>query len=460
MTISLNEGGSAVARSSAPNLSRSGDEIDVQLASARNAYTERYPLSRAAYEDARTALPGGSTRTVLTSSPFPIVMERAEKGRLYDVDGNAYVNVLSEFTAGLFGLGFPTIKSAISSALDRRMNYGAHSKDEARFSQLLRRFLPNCEKFRFTSSGSEANTLAIAAALAHTKRKKVLVFDGGYHAGGLSFNAPSAPLNLPHQFVVATYNDVEETRRIIREVGEDLGAVMLELMLGSGGGVPGDPEFISMLRDETKAVGATLIFDEVQTSRFGIGGLQKKLGVTPDLTTVGKFLGGGLPFGAVGGCDEIMMRFDWAQPGAWSHPGTFNNHVLTMAAGCAALETLLEPGFLEALNERGDQFRERLNVLGDTAGVGLQAKGVGSIFTIHWSETPLKTVEEIRRVDGRLRDLLYLHLIENGIWAARRGLMALNVDLGERELSTVENVVGEFISRYASILPRSAKGRG
>lgn len=424
------------------------------LFDAQQAFKRRYPKSYAAYQSAKTALPGGSTRTVLVMNPFPLIITRGVGSRLYDLDGYEYINVLSEYTAGLFGAGHPHIKEAVKNALEDGMNFGAHGANEARFASLLRQFLPNCERFRFTSSGSEANTLAVAAGLAHTKRKRVLVFDGGYHAGALSFSTQKASLNLPHDYIVASYNDVERTREQIRDAGDTLGVVIVEPMLGSGGAIAGTSEFFSMLRKETTASGAVLLFDEVQTSRLGVGGHQAYLGVVPDLTTVGKYLAGGMPFGAVGGRFEIMDRFNWERSDAWAHPGTFNNHTLTMASGVAALELLLNSDILDDLNRRGEALRERLNVLGRKAGIGLFATGLGSILTIHWSSDPVRTVMDVRNVDMRLRELFHLYLLENGIWAARRGLVALNIDVSDADLEKVEGAVDGFMQRYASVLPR------
>ncbi|MEJ7721604.1 MAG: aminotransferase class III-fold pyridoxal phosphate-dependent enzyme [Ilumatobacteraceae bacterium] len=193
-----------------------------------------------------------------------------------------------------------------------------------------------CERFgiervRFTNSGTEANLMAIATAQRATGRRTVLVFDGGYHGGVLSFAAGPSPTNVPHRFVVAPYNDLAATRASIAQHGDDLACVVVEPMLGSGGCIPATAEFLRGVVESAGEVGAVCIADEVMTSRHGRRGLADLLGVRPDLTTYGKYLGGGFSFGAFGGSVDLMDQFDTARPSYLGHAGTFNNNVATMA---------------------------------------------------------------------------------------------------------------------------------
>jgi glutamate-1-semialdehyde 2,1-aminomutase len=179
--------------------------------------------------------------------------------------------------------------------------------------------------------------MAIVTALAVIQRTKILVFREAYHGGVLVFTGGGSPINVPFDYVLADFNEVESTAALIRQHGHDLAAVIVEPILGAGGNIPGTAEFLSMLRTETERVGALLVFDEVKTSRCGAGGMQGLTGIRPDLTTLGKYLGGGLSTGAFGGRKEIMARYDHRAEKAFKHAGTFNNNICSMMAVYAAL---------------------------------------------------------------------------------------------------------------------------
>ena len=269
-------------------------------------YVDRNPRSAARHERATKSMPGGNTRSILHFEPFPLAFERGEDAYLWSLDGDRYVDFLGEFTAGLYGHSQQVILDALRDALDRGLNFGSVNDLEPRLGELICARFPSLDLVRFTNSGTEANLMAIALAVAVTERRKILVFRGGYHGGVLTFGETPSPVTVPHDWVLADYDDVDGTRSLIREHGPDLAAVLVEPMLGAGGCVPAGPEFLEMLRAETSASGALLIFDEVMTSRLAPGGLQSLVGVTPDLTTLGKYLGGGLSFGAFGGRADLM----------------------------------------------------------------------------------------------------------------------------------------------------------
>lgn len=285
--------------------------------------------------------------------------------------------------------------------------------------------------------------MALAAATAFTKRRKILVFEGGYHGGVLMFAHGNSPVNVPHQFVIAPYNDLARAREIIAANREDLAAILVEPMLGAGGCVPGTPEFLAGLRAATDETGAVLIFDEIQTSRLSVGGRQKLLGITPDMTTIGKFFGGGLAFGCFGGRRDIMALFDPRQPNALGHAGTFNNNTLTMAAGCAAVTKLLTAENLDALNARGDAFRERMNATFAATQAPFYASGLGSIMNIHPRGAP-------GDVD-LMRKLLFFDLSKAGIYIAQRGLIALSLPIGHLEIESFFAALGRFLNDRRSV---------
>jgi glutamate-1-semialdehyde 2,1-aminomutase len=223
-------------------------------------------------------------------------------------------------------------------------------------------------------------------------------------------------------------------------------------MLGGGGGFPATAEFLALLREETRAQGALLIVDEVMTSRLAPGGLHRELGVDPDLMTVGKYLGGGMSFGAIGGREEIMARFDPRRPDAWGHAGTFNNNVATMAGGHAALTQVLTPEALAALNARGDRLREMMNAAARDLDVPAVATGRGSILAYHFAPGPVSAPHEVPATPPGLRTLMHLGLIERGFHSARRGFLSLSLPLSDADVDAFAAAFREVLSRNAPLI--------
>ncbi|BBG01882.1 MULTISPECIES: aminotransferase class III-fold pyridoxal phosphate-dependent enzyme [Pseudonocardia] len=431
-------------------------ELTHRVHELRAVYEKANPRSAERHLRARTVMPGGNTRTTLHYAPFPLVFTGAAGATLRSLDGDDYLDLLGDFTAGLYGHSHPVLRAALNRAVDAGTTFGGHNDDEDSFvAELVRRF-PSLELARLTNSGTEANTLALAAAVAHTGRSTILVFRGGYHGGVLDFTAPQRPLNLPHRFRVCDYADPAAAAAAIRECGEDLAAVLVEPMQGSAGCIPADPELLRTVRAATAEVGALLVFDEVMTSRLGPGGLQQELGITPDLTTLGKYLGGGMTFGAFGGRADIMRRFDPGVPGAWGHPGTFNNNTLTVAAGLAGLVQVLTPEVLADLNTRGDRLRGRLVELFRAADLPFTATGSGSLMTIHPVRGPVRSVADLAAADDQLRELLFLHLLGERIWIARRGFIALTLAVTDADCDALVASVDRFAHRHGDTVRRHA----
>jgi glutamate-1-semialdehyde 2,1-aminomutase len=385
-------------------------------------YVERNPESKRLHEERARYMPGGNTRTVLHVPPFPLTILRAEGARIWDADGHEYLDFLGEYTAGLYGHSHPVILAAIREALEDGIVLGAPNRYELELARAICARFPSVELVRFCNSGTEANLMAVSLARAATGRSKILVFENGYHGGVFYFKAGGSPLNAPFEFVVGTYNDLGAAEL----VDDDTAAVLVEPVQGSGGVIPGDQAFLQTLRDATRERGALLIFDEVMTSRLAVGGMQEVLGIHSDLTTFGKYIGGGLAFGAFGGRRDLMIRFDPSRPDAFQHAGTFNNAVLTMAAGVAGLTKVYTSDEVARLNALGDRLRERLNAVGDW----LHATGYGSMVGLH--------------AEGELLSLLHLHLLEHGYSYARRGFVALSLPLTEDDVDGFADAVERF----------------
>jgi glutamate-1-semialdehyde 2,1-aminomutase len=426
------------------------EAVTAALAEARAAYVDRNPISAATHARAEAVMPGGNTRSVLFYEPFPLVMARGEGCYLWDADGHHYLDLLGEFTAGLYGHSHPVIRAAIDKALDAGLSFGAHNLMEPELARLICDRFASIEQIRFTNSGTEANLMALAAAKAFTGRSRILVFRGGYHGGVLTFAAGQSPANVPHHVILGDYNDAEGARRLIAENAAELAAVLVEPMQGAGGCIRGEPGFLAALQEAARSAGALLILDEVMTSRSSGGGLQALLGLTPDLTTLGKYLGGGMSIGAFGGRAEVMAVYDPRRPGSMPHAGTFNNNVLTMSAGIAGLTEVFTPEAADALRERGERFRDRLNALCQGEGAAMQFTGCGSIMAVHFTAAPIRSVADTAGADTRLRDLFFFDMAAAGVYFARRGFMALMLPIGEPELDqALEAVRGFLVTRRA-----------
>jgi glutamate-1-semialdehyde 2,1-aminomutase len=307
------------------------------------------------------------------------------------------------------------------------------------------------ELLRFTNSGTEANLLAISAALATTGRRRVMAFAGGYHGGVFVFSG-AANINVPFDWVIAPFNDTETTLALLEANAADLAAVILEPMLGGGGCIPADHGFLHALRAATERHGILLILDEVMTSRLAPGGLQSVSGVRPDLMTLGKYVGGGMSFGAFGGRPEVMARFDPADQHALPHAGTFNNNVLTMSAGLAALTEVYTPEAALALNEMGERLRGRLNAVARAAELPVHFTGYGSMLAVHMTPVAPRTPADAAHGNARARDLFFFDMLRDGFWLARRGMMTLSVPLTGADMDRCVASFGEFVATRGPLL--------
>ncbi|KAI1426831.1 class III aminotransferase [Xylaria sp. FL1777] len=476
------------------------DNIQAAYAEAEVRYKAANPASRTAHETATASLPGGNTRSVLHWEPYPLCISSAEGYTLHDVDGHAYVDLLGEYSVGLYGHSHPVLLAAIAETVQRGLSYGGPHAAEARLAALIKQRFQSIERIRFTNSGTEANLMAVAAAKAYTGRHrgKVIVFEGAYHGGVFVFPVGCRhvwgvgddktrkeskydvlrALNAPHDFLVATYNDAASVDALLASVSESNGdgdgvaAILLEPMLGSGGGVCATPAFLSHLRRRADELGALLIFDEVMTSRmYGGSGIQSELKlelehVRPDLTTLGKYIGGGMSFGAFGGRRDVMALFDPRRgPAALPHAGTFNNNVLTMNVGAAGLEGVFTPDKARELHALGDEVRGRINGFADGGDAGrrrrtLRVLGCGSILVFHFTRTALEDIASpadwVGDEDPRLLDLFHLEMLNEGFYLARRGYVALSIALlgedGRRQLERFVEAVRSFVGKFRVLI--------
>jgi glutamate-1-semialdehyde 2,1-aminomutase len=400
------------------------DRFGAQLAAARERYAAKRPHSQALFEQACRVLPGGSTRSVLDFHPFSFRVAHAQGSRLVDVDGLEYVDFLGDYSAGLLGHDPGPVAAGVRAALERGWSFGATHVDEIRLAELVCRRFGSIDQVRFTNSGTEANLMAIQLARHGTGRDRIAVFDGAYHGGLLYFGHGGEALRAPFDYVRLPYNDIDGVRNA---VDDSVAALIVEPMMGAAGCIPAEPGFLDGLRDVCDRAGALLIFDEVMTSRMSSGGVQLRSGVHPDLTTLGKYLAGGMTFGAFGGRADLMAAFDPHQGGELTHGGTFNNNVVSMAGGVAALSELLTADVLDALYERGEELRTRVAPILSRSALPLTVTGMGSMFAIHTVTGPVRSPVDLVAADQVLKELLFHHLVERGIFLAARGFVAMSL---------------------------------
>ncbi|SJZ69661.1 glutamate-1-semialdehyde 2,1-aminomutase [Enhydrobacter aerosaccus] len=428
--------------------------LDDTLSEAHARYERANPRSQAVHLEACNAMPGGNTRTTLFHGPFPLALESGQGGRVRDVDGHAYIDMIGEYSAALYGHSHPAIRAAVEAALARGLNLGGHGIAEARLAQLVCARFPSIELVRFTNSGTEANLMAVATAKAATGRKRVMVMNGGYHGGLMYFGGGGSPVNAPHDYLLGRYNDVEGTVALIEAHGPELACILVEPMLGAGGCIPATPAFLGAVREAASRVGAVLIFDEVMTSRMSAGGRQAMLGIAPDMTTLGKYIGGGMSFGAFGGNRDLMALYDPRRPDALPHGGTFNNNVLSMAAGYAGLSEAFTPAAADALFARGEALRARLNAAANAAGITAQWTGLGSMACVHFGIAgPIASPADLAAADKTALELFFLDMLHRGFYLARRGMIALNLMVSEEECTAFVDAWQDFLAERRPVLP-------
>ena len=441
--------------------------LDSYYAELQRSYGEARPESRSAYQRATDFLPGGNSRSQLYFPPFPFFVDRASGSRLHDLDGFEYIDLVNNYTSLVHGHAAPELVEATSAAAARGTAVGTPTRLEAELASELCARVASVEQVRFANSGTEACYFAIRAARAFTGRDGLIKIEGGYDGGvdavqvsvkhlgaevGDPVPEPGVPRFVADATPVIPFNDTARAVETIERVGRDCAALIVEPMLGSAGLIPGDPEFLAALRDATREAGCLLIFDEVMSLRLGYGGLQESLGIAPDLTAMGKIVGGGLPIGAFGGRADVMGVMDPRRPDAMQHSGTFNANPVTLAAGLAALRRLTRAE-VERINAIGDRIRAHIDHEAAEAGVPVVASGIGSLVQFHWGTSPPRS---IREAIGRPKvgiDCLFHALLERGVFVApRRGLMAISTAIGDAETERIEAAISSSFEEIAGAL--------
>lgn len=434
------------------------------------------PSSRSAqlFERGRRVMPGGNSRSGVMFDPYPLYAARAEGCRVTDVDGVERIDFVNNWSSLIHGHGNRKVLDAIAAQSERMLAVGAPTEVEIELAELLCERLPGVDQIRFSNSGSEGVLMAIRAARAFTGRTLIAKVEGAYHGNPdaveisvaptpRDWGEASAPASVAategispailSETVVLPFNDVDATRAIIENHAADLAAVIIDPVVSRMGFVEATPAYLEMIRTITRAHRIVLVFDEVFSFRIGYNGAQGRVGVTPDLTALGKIIGGGLPVGATGGSAEIMSVFDQTrQPLRVDHRGTYNANPMTMAAGVAAMDQMT-PEAYDRLERLGDRVRDGLREALAEAGVPGTVRGTASLAALVFSDVPFNSYRELPFDEREMTMISWLHryLLDRGVQVSPRGLFILSTAMNESDIDEMLVAVGDGLRDMVSL---------
>lgn len=393
-----------------------------------------YEKSKKLFAEAKEYIPGGvnsPVRAFKSVGGDPVFITRGEGSKIYDVDGNEYIDYVQSWGPLILGHRHPKVMAALADCLEIGTSFGAPTELEIKMAQMVTKAVPSMELVRMVNSGTEATMSALRLARGFTKRDKIVKFEGCYHghadfllikagSGALTMGVPDSlgvPQSVAGNTIVAPYNNIDALRKIFQEQGENIAAVIIEPVVGNMGCVPPKEGFLQDLRSLTAEYGTLLIFDEVMTGfRVGYGGAQGRYGITPDLTTLGKVIGGGLPVGAFGGRRDIMECV--APLGPVYQAGTLSGNPLAMTAGMTNLEILSAPGVYEELESKSAMLAEGLAQAAEEAGVSCWFNRVGAMFSCFFTSEPVVDYASATTSDTKKFTAWFWKMLEQGSYFA------------------------------------------
>ncbi|NHJ46967.1 MAG: aminotransferase class III-fold pyridoxal phosphate-dependent enzyme [Asgard group archaeon] len=434
-------------------------------------YKKMTPTSKKHFEEAQKWLPGGGTRNIAYFYPYPFFIKKGEGFWLEDVDGNRYLDVQNNMTVLLHGHTHPKMVDALQKQINMGTSHTAPMEMQYQLAKLLCERVPSMEELRFCNSGTEATMFAIRAARAFTGKRCIIKIEGGYHGSHdyamvsmdpdlTAEGTPKAHVEdgisetLLEDVFVVHYNDLEAAEKIMKKHHKKIAAMILEPILGYGGGVTASTAYLKGIRKLTKKYGILLIFDEVISIRLSTGGMQKLTGVIPDITALGKTIGGGLPIGAFGGKREIMEQFNPTKDKFIMHSGTFSGNSITMMAGKTALE-LYDEAAVKRLGELGDRFRNGLRKIMDDLDIKCRVDGIQSISYVQFfEEEPMNKQDVFFYTIPYMELSKYIHmaLSINGLFAIVKGILGFFLTTIMTE-ETIDEILKRFRKTMEMVLP-------
>jgi glutamate-1-semialdehyde 2,1-aminomutase len=424
-------------------------------------YISRTPTSRTLYNRAKMVLPAGVTYGIRYFEPYPFFVAKARGSKLWDVDGNEYIDFWLGHTALILGHSPREVVKAVQKQLENGTLYGVSHELEVTLAEQVAKMVPSAEMVRFTNSGTEANMYATRLARAFTGRNTIAKFEGGWHGGYDALHiGVKQPFDLPESAgltrgalqdtILLPFNDLEGVEKRLRN--EHPASIVVEPMLGAGGGIPAEKEFLRGLREFCDKSDILLIFDEVITGfRLAPGGGQEYYGVKPDITVLGKILGGGFPIGAFCGSRKIMKRLDittYKRPHYSFHGGTFSGNPITMTAGLATLKILEDGKVTTRLNRLGDKIRTTIQQVFDKHGIDVQMVGAGSIFNAHFAKEPIRDAFAAFRADKKKLFDYNMALMTNGVFFLPTHAQALSTAHSKADIEKLFNETEAFARHH------------
>ncbi|MBI4304801.1 MAG: aspartate aminotransferase family protein, partial [Chloroflexi bacterium] len=382
-------------------------------------------------------------------------------------DGHARVDLINNMTTLILGHSHPAVVKAVSEQAARGLSFPAPSELVVRWAEILVERIPSLDKVRFVNSGTEGTLNAIRAARAFTGKDKIGKFEGGYHGAhddvAVSVDPPLAragdgrspnsvvdylgvPAKSAEHTIVMPYNDLDASLAIIEKHKHELAAVIVEPVIGRLGMLPADLAFLKGLRDVTRRHGIILIFDEVIALRVARGGAQERFGVTPDMTAMGKIIGGGMPVGGFGGRDDIMELFSPKNGPKVKHAGTFNGNPMTAAAGIATLEALT-PAVYRWLDDLGDRVRSKLSDLIRDREAPMGVTGIASLFALQFTTVPIRDYRSVQTNDRTLQKLMFYGLLNEGFALSPACAGNVSAAINEKDVDAFVAAVGRVLDR-------------
>ena len=444
--------------------------------SVKKIYADARPNSRRLHTEACKYMPGGDTRTATFFLPFPNFIKYGDGAYMYDEDGFKLLDFQNNYTSLIHGHAHPETVEAVREQIAKGSAYTAPFEKQIELSAILTQRFPSVDMIRYTNSGTEANMHALRIARAYTGKAKIIKTEGGYHGTTDVFEASVDPNikkagtldqikvipesrgvseNALKDVLVVPFNDIERTRKMIEEHYRETACIIIEPIMGSAGQITPDLEYLKFLREITAQYHIVLIFDEVVTGRLSLGGAQKFYGVTPDLTTMGKIIGGGTPVGAFGGKQEIMQMYDPREKKMY-HSGTFNGNAVTMAAGLATMKAYNQEA-VDYVNGLGTLFKEGVLKIYDKLGLNMKISGAGSIYNILFTDKEVKNYRDVASAHEELNKVLYMSLLTKGIFDAERGMFCMSTAMTKEDirfgLDTLETSLREMLPAIAEEAP-------
>jgi glutamate-1-semialdehyde 2,1-aminomutase len=386
------------------------------------------------FEQSQKLIPGGvnsPVRAFRSVGGTPVFFQRGKGAYVWDEDGKDYVDYVGSWGPMILGHAHPVVIEAVRQAAENSLSFGAPTARELDMAELLIKLVPSMEQVRLVSSGTEATMSAIRLARGFTGRSKIVKFEGCYHghadallvkagSGALTFGQPSSagvPPEVAAHTLTLSYNDIAGVEALFDQIGNEIACIIVEPIAGNMNLIAPAPGFLEALRAQCTRHGAVLIFDEVMTGfRVALGGAQALYGITPDLTTLGKVIGGGLPVGAFGGRADIMQCL--APVGPVYQAGTLSGNPVAVAAGLATLQLVQEPGFYERLTARTRQFVDGLSAVAKEQGVTFSAQSVGGMFGVYFSEKCPTSYAEAMQSDKEAFNRFFHHMLDEGVYLA------------------------------------------